>query len=286
MALTVDVHPGDVVASPWGNEIRNRSLQAFASTAERDSQWGTAPNGAICLVLTGTDAVLYHRRGGTWQALHVSSLTVDGAVVFTAGPVTMTAGSLTLTAGNIGVTVGNLTLNNGIMTAVKNTTDKTWANAQLLSQGDAGNGARVTMFNPGVGGQQLGVFGGGAAGPLYLLDHNGTTRGTINFTATSGAATKTEIEPFDDGDVVERLDALDLVTFRRIHGPDPDGGPTPPGPVEVGLIAEQAAPHVPEVIRHDDQVDGALLHVDQLVFLMLAALQQLSGRVAALEGAA
>ena len=184
MALTADVHPGDVVASPWGNEIRNRSLQTFASTAERDAQWATAPNGAVCIVVTGTDAVLYQKRAGTWQALHLTGLLVDGAVTVTGAATVGTTLAVNQAGGPgvVGLQAQAAIASNWQVAVNKNSVDKSWANAQVLSQGDTGNGARVSMFNPSVGGQQIGVFGGGAAGSLYLLDHNGTTRGTINFT--------------------------------------------------------------------------------------------------------
>jgi hypothetical protein len=64
MTKTVDVAAGQKVASTWGNEIRDRTRQVFASVTERDAQWTTAPNGAECVTLdTGTT---WYRLAGAW----------------------------------------------------------------------------------------------------------------------------------------------------------------------------------------------------------------------------
>ena len=62
MALTTTVNPGDKIQSAWGNEIRDRSIQQFASIAERDSQWPTAPNGSLSMVGNR----LYRKIAGAW----------------------------------------------------------------------------------------------------------------------------------------------------------------------------------------------------------------------------
>ena len=64
MAKTVDVAAGQKVASTWGNEVRDRTRQVFASVAERDAQWSAPPNGATCVTLdTGTT---WNRLAGAW----------------------------------------------------------------------------------------------------------------------------------------------------------------------------------------------------------------------------
>jgi len=282
MALTADVHPGDVIASPWGNEIRNRSLQAFASTAERDAQWPTAPNGSICLVVTGTDAVMYHRRAGAWAALHVTAVLVDGAA--TVNGAATVAAALTVNqpggSGVVGIQAQAIIATNWQLSANKNSVDKSWANAQVLSQGDTGNGARLSLFNPSVGGQQLGVFGGGASGALYLLDHNGTTRGTINFTATSSARFKQNIRDHDVD--VDALAALRVRAFERIHGPNVDGTTPPPTP-EIGLVVEETRDVWPDLVVDHPGVDVETIDTPRLLFSLLGAVQGLLDRVAALE---
>jgi hypothetical protein len=53
MAFTANVVDGNIILASWGNEIRDRTLQVFATVAERDSQWPStvAPNGAHCVTL-------------------------------------------------------------------------------------------------------------------------------------------------------------------------------------------------------------------------------------------
>lgn len=46
MGLTANVVAGAPVLSTWGNEIRDRTVQPFASAAERSAQWPTPPEGA------------------------------------------------------------------------------------------------------------------------------------------------------------------------------------------------------------------------------------------------
>jgi hypothetical protein len=72
MTKTVDVAAGQKVASTWGNELRDRSCQVFASAAERDAQWPTAPVGAICaiggrLLMKGTGGWYEPGAGGLIQ---------------------------------------------------------------------------------------------------------------------------------------------------------------------------------------------------------------------------
>jgi hypothetical protein len=64
MGLTPTVVSGELIQAAWGNEIRDRTVQVFATVAERDSLWPDAPAGAVCLTLdTGT---LWHRASAVW----------------------------------------------------------------------------------------------------------------------------------------------------------------------------------------------------------------------------
>jgi hypothetical protein len=67
MTKTVDVAAGQKVASTWGNEVRDRSLQVFATAAERDAQWPTAPVGAHCVTLD-TNTVWLRITSSVWRA--------------------------------------------------------------------------------------------------------------------------------------------------------------------------------------------------------------------------
>jgi hypothetical protein len=68
MALTAAPVPGNTILSTWGTEIRNRTMQVFSSTTERDA-WN-APNGSRAVVLgataSGHDQTEYMRVLGAW----------------------------------------------------------------------------------------------------------------------------------------------------------------------------------------------------------------------------
>jgi hypothetical protein len=76
MAKTVDVAAGQKVASTWGNEVRDRTCQVFATAAERDAQWVTPPNGALCVCLDS--GAVMTRRGGRWEIAAVPSTVNTG----------------------------------------------------------------------------------------------------------------------------------------------------------------------------------------------------------------
>lgn len=66
MALTPTVGTGAIATTTWANEIRDRTIQVFASVAERDAAWVTPPNGATCVTLdTGWR---WRRQAGVWRA--------------------------------------------------------------------------------------------------------------------------------------------------------------------------------------------------------------------------
>jgi hypothetical protein len=81
MTKTVDVAAGQKVASPWGNEIRDRTLQVFATVAERNAQWLTPPDGATCITLD--TYTVWRRRAGAWVYANPGGLL--GAVWTTSG---------------------------------------------------------------------------------------------------------------------------------------------------------------------------------------------------------
>lgn len=67
MTKTPDVVPMTGITSAWGNEIRNRTVQVFATASERDAQWPSPPPGAHCVTTdTGTR---WAYIGGGWRAL-------------------------------------------------------------------------------------------------------------------------------------------------------------------------------------------------------------------------
>ena len=70
MGLTPDVAPGALIQSSWGNEIRNRTIQQFATVAERNT-WLSPPTGSVCV--TVDTLTIWVRAAGAWQALPARS---------------------------------------------------------------------------------------------------------------------------------------------------------------------------------------------------------------------
>lgn len=64
MALIPNVVPQTRITSVWGNLIRDRTVEAFATKAELDAQWSAAPDGAVAITLDTSR--LWVRRGGLW----------------------------------------------------------------------------------------------------------------------------------------------------------------------------------------------------------------------------
>jgi hypothetical protein len=71
MTRTPDVVDATAITTAWGNEIRDRTTQIFATTAERDA-W-LAPNGALAVV-TATNYV-YQRVNQAWVLLNSTYVT-------------------------------------------------------------------------------------------------------------------------------------------------------------------------------------------------------------------
>lgn len=64
MGFTANVVDGNIILAAWGNEVRDRTLQVFATEAERDAQWAAPPNGAHCV--TADTYVIWVREGSAW----------------------------------------------------------------------------------------------------------------------------------------------------------------------------------------------------------------------------
>jgi hypothetical protein len=79
----VTVHPNDLIASTWGNLVYGQSVNAFASTADRDAQWPAPADGAVCY--TVAELTFWCRASGVWQRL---GPTVKPATVYLSKPTT------------------------------------------------------------------------------------------------------------------------------------------------------------------------------------------------------
>lgn len=93
------VAAGEVIASVWGNAIRDRVVHRFASVADRDTSWPAPPNGAHCVTVdTGT---LWQRGTSAWFAIRPSQAVTETSNVLGGTNVAGTEvvlGSITLAA--------------------------------------------------------------------------------------------------------------------------------------------------------------------------------------------
>jgi len=67
MAFTPNVVDGNIILAAWGNEIRDRTQQVFATKAELDAQWPAAPNGSMAVTLD--TYLVWMRRAGAWTPI-------------------------------------------------------------------------------------------------------------------------------------------------------------------------------------------------------------------------
>jgi hypothetical protein len=69
----VTVSPGQTISSAsWGNPVWNQSVNCFASVTDRDAQWATPPDGAVCYTVDA--AALWIRKAGVWRGLPSGTL--------------------------------------------------------------------------------------------------------------------------------------------------------------------------------------------------------------------
>lgn len=67
MGLTPNVVANAPILSSWGNEIRDRTAQRFATAAERAAQWTAPPKGALS-VLDDNPGIVFIYTGTAWIA--------------------------------------------------------------------------------------------------------------------------------------------------------------------------------------------------------------------------
>lgn len=198
--------------------------------------------------------------------------------------VSITSGASVLYDGT-GSTTARLTINNG--------SDVWWqwggvASRMLLRPGSfPGCSTRVQLmndFNYGVVLRNVSASDGSAS-RLDVMDANESVYERISaagFDVSSAAAGKTGIGDWS-GDAMAVLGRARPRTYRRRHGRGSTlhGEPTgraPRGAKEIGLVAEEAPA---ELLGQD----GQRIDLYAMTTLAVAALQQIHGRLAALEGA-
>jgi hypothetical protein len=67
MALTPDVTAGTIIQSAWGNQIRDRTVQVFATVAERNALWPAPPRGAMCITVDTLALWIFDTGAGGWR---------------------------------------------------------------------------------------------------------------------------------------------------------------------------------------------------------------------------
>lgn len=315
MAFTPNVIAGDKIQASWGNEIRNRTAQVFATVAERTSQWPNPPDGALSYTadtgwlwvkrpapinwlvispptevyssVSGWLGTLSQPTGGQFDLKSSGALNLYGGAGVGANETKIilgNAGQINTTA-NLGLVVRGVVPGNTY-------NQKSVAVVRLAgSAGQAGFSIQDDIVSQAIQlhGYQI------PAGPwgFHIINWNNSGHAGIwasNFTVTALASQLDEVQPLDV-DAVGIVERLHPVTFKQKPTPPleyEDGriGDTPPAPLtQVGLTAEDVAAQLPEAVVHSE---GEPHSVDllSLCALLTKAVQQLTDRVAALEGAA
>jgi hypothetical protein len=170
--------------------------------------------------------------------------------------------------------VGNLTISGQVLPA-------SYQGGQVRT-----TGIRCSQGGGTLSGAWSNQIGFGWTGSQITAAVDNIYNGTVNITPPSDERLKIDIE--EDVPGLDAICALRPVTFRYKPGlyPLPADGVEIEGPRQYGLIAQEAQPHVPLVIE-DDGSDEHFLGLDyrKLVPVLIRAVQELTTRVVALEGA-
>lgn len=181
-----DVVTGEVIASTWGNDIRDRAVQRYANAATRTASVPAPEEGALSYLLDTN--LVYVYDGAAWVTINpvtLGSYEVDGYAEVS----TFVLTSIVQTVATV-----NLTIPAGWATW-KCTATATWmydwvsgtidaASARLMIDGTA---LQALVINNGPAGDQMGALVGQRTGM--------TTTGSraINLQAAEGASTVAEL---------------------------------------------------------------------------------------------
>ncbi len=170
---------------------------------------------------------------------------------------------------------------NFLMSAGKSIRFDSGTNLWRMAQDVTGSGGvfKITrdsyadVFTLGTDGSATVYSLAGVGNRAVYSDTNGKLTNT-----SSDAALKTNVAPIGSREALNLVASLEPVRYNWIDT-DKRGGQR-----EIGLIAQQVQPHVPEVIGTNQ--DGTLsLDYPKLTALLIGAVQELAARVAALEAA-
>jgi hypothetical protein len=179
MGLTANVVANTPILSTWGNELRDRSVQVFATVAERSAQWPTPPNGAVSWI-TAT-LTLHVFNGAVWVQV------TPAAAANNAGD-THGAGAYGDGAGGAGPAVTVLTGTKALVSLTAHLDNAGGASAVFMGYAISG----ATTLAP-TDDEALGVVGpvGFAFSTSYESYVTGLTPGANTFTAKYRAASGT-----------------------------------------------------------------------------------------------
>ncbi len=239
---------------------------------------------AAASVVSASDNLVINQSGTDRKVVASKFAIAAGANTFTATPQTITSSSnLALELIRTGTTsvalkftdsAGSIIVNGGGNGLVATST----VNSILELNRSSGTYAALKLSDSG---GNITLNGGGSGFLVSSLAGTGTVAleatsvGVVQRT-TSDARLKTDVRPIAASEALRIVAALEPVRFRYI---DRQGEGD-----NVGLIAQQVAPHVPEVVgaTHDGMLT---LDYAKLTALLIGAIQELTARVAELEAA-
>ena len=177
MSLTPNVVANTPILSTWGNEVRDRSVQVFATAAERASQWPTPPKGATSW-LNDTNTVHVY-NGTAWVCVTPVAATV---------PANDTAGTSYADGATPGPTVSIFTGTRALVNLSCNMNNSGGVSAVFMAYAVTG----ATTIAP-TDLESLGFVGpaGSVIGASYESYITNLTPGLNTFTAKYRAATGT-----------------------------------------------------------------------------------------------
>ena len=309
---------GDVVGATGGTSIntylQDQIVGVYADSSARDAAFGgagepTLAEGMVCYLNDTNELQVYN--GSAWVAvLDVDTISVSSGAYTLTNALTIT-GANDFTIGDSGAQIlgpasgsaaapsygfsgdpglGIFRSNTDVMhVATANVARQTWlANGQVLVHTTATFDDVSFLYLQVLGGISTKQAGTGAASQVSFFNDNGR----VGYIGTSGSATafntssdyrlKADVETL--ADAVDRLDKLNPITFTFSADPETTLD---------GFLAHEVAEVVPQAISGDKDAvddDGGIvaqgIDHSKLVPLLVAAVQELSARVAALEAAA
>ena len=309
MAEIPDVIPGELITADYNNDMRDRSLQRYASTVDRDADNPVPVDGDLAFLQTSptTGDIVQVFSDGAWVAL------IDS----TGG--TMTAGSLALEE-NIAITfdydagtgfnvtiptgsMGELQVRRGVSTWMafrQDPVNQVFINHELemdatvsLIDGNGVNPGIRFRDDPDTGfyrsaPNDIRITAGGAermswratgVGSQTIYDNTTTTAANVNIVGTtfllrrstaSSAAYKENIRTLEAAEAASVIDQLRPVVFRSVLPGDPEED-------QWGFIAEETNDAFPIYDTGDTYDTNAVLAA------LWAAVKDLRIRVGALE---